>query len=144
MRIAIGVALFALAFAVRALPWRDVLLTDRVLPTGNDAFYHLRRMAYALFGGPAPLSPDPYLHYPEGGRPIWSPAFDALGAALLRPFVPPLEQGGLLAMERLAVWLPPLLGAATVALLFALAARHFGVWVGGVAAAILALLSAHF
>jgi dolichyl-diphosphooligosaccharide--protein glycosyltransferase len=143
-RLAIGVALFVLAFCVRALPWRDVWLVDRVLPTGNDAFYHLRRIAYALFGAEAPLSPDRFLHFPEGAHPIWSPAFDATLAALLRPFVPPLEHGGLLAMERLAVWIPPLIGAGTVVALYGIALRHFGLRVAVGASALVALLSGHF
>jgi len=42
------VGLFALAFAVRALPRRMVLMGDDVLPFGYDAFYHLRRIVYSV------------------------------------------------------------------------------------------------
>ena len=46
MRCGTPLALFAAALLVRAGPWREVLATERVVPVGNDAFYHLRRITY--------------------------------------------------------------------------------------------------
>ena len=51
---------------------------------------------------------------------------------------------GLVALERFLVWVPPLLGGATVLAAVGLARRHFGraeAWLGGL---LLAFLSAHF
>ena len=39
--------LFAIAFAVRALPWRTTFGEERVYLFGNDPYYHLRRILYA-------------------------------------------------------------------------------------------------
>jgi dolichyl-diphosphooligosaccharide--protein glycosyltransferase len=137
------IALFVLALLVRAGPWREVL-GERVMPVGSDAFYHLRRIVFAVFQYPASLDFDRYLNFPDGAKPIWTPLFDSAIAALLRPLTPPLEQGGQAAIELLAVWVPPLLGASGVVATWWLATRHYGQRVGLVAGVSLALLSGHF
>jgi asparagine N-glycosylation enzyme membrane subunit Stt3 len=60
---------------------------------------------------------------------------------VLRPFWGHLTPAQL---ERLAIWVPPLLGAATVVALYFLAQRHFGSSVAWIAGAVLSVLSAHF
>lgn len=137
-------ALFVAALLVRAGPWREVLGPEAVVPVGNDAFYHLRRITYAVFRHPEFLDFDRYLHFPHGAKPIWPPLFDASVAALLRPFVPPLKAGGIERVEVLAMWIPPLLGAIAVATTAWLARRHFGQAVGLLAGGTLCLLSGHF
>jgi len=52
---------------------------------------------------------DPCVSFPFGAHPVWPPFLDWTIAALARPFV-----GDAASVERLIVWLPPLLGAATV------------------------------
>jgi dolichyl-diphosphooligosaccharide--protein glycosyltransferase len=140
LRILAPACLFALAFGIRALPWRSVLLGDRVLPFGSDAFYHLRRIAHSVLHFPDVLVFDPYINFPTGAKPIWAPAFDWTIALALRPFV----AGDLEKIERLAIWVPPVLGAATVVSLYLLARRHFDLPTAVLAGAILSLLSAHF
>ena len=140
LRILAPTCLFALAFAIRALPWRSVLLGERVLPFGSDAFYHLRRIAYSVLHFPDVLVFDPYINFPYGAKPIWTPAFDWTIALALRPFV----AGDLEEIERLAIWVPPVLGAATVVSLYFLARRHFDLPTAVLAGAVLSLLSAHF
>jgi dolichyl-phosphooligosaccharide-protein glycotransferase len=142
--VATPLGLFALAFAVRALPWREVLTAERVYPFGNDAYYHLRRIVYSLAHFPAVLAHDPYINFPTGAKPIWTPVFDLCIAALARPLSRSLAAGGLEDAERFAVWVPPVLGAATVVALWALARRHFGPSVAALAGAFLAVLSGHF
>lgn len=137
-------ALFATALAVRAASWREVFVGSLVLPVEHDAWYHLRRIAYGIARFPRVLDFDPYLNFPTGAKPIWTPVFDGLAAALLRPFADPLEPGGLERLERLAMWLPPLLGAATVVAVYAVARRHFGAGAGWVAGLTLCFLSGHF
>ena len=136
--------LFALALAVRAGPWRDVLRTEQITPVGSDAWYHLRRIVYGVFRHPEWLDFDRYVHFPQGAKPIWPPLFDRGIAWLLRPLVPPLERGGQTAVESLAVWVPPLFGAAAVVATFLLARRHYGHRAGVAAGLSLALLSGHF
>ena len=133
--------LFGLALVVRALPAPTVLFLDRVQPFGNDALYHLRRVAYSLHHFPAILEFDSYLNYPHGGRAIWTPAFDWLTALVLWPWIDP---GDLPALERAAVWVPPLLGAGTVVALYFVALRQFGRGTAFLAGLFLALSSAHF
>jgi dolichyl-diphosphooligosaccharide--protein glycosyltransferase len=130
-----------LAFGVRALPFRGVFVGGDVLPFGNDAWYHLRRIVYSLAHFPAVLHFDPYINFPDGAQPIWPPLFDWGMALLLLPF---FGGGDLASVERVAVWVPPALGAATVACLYAVALRHLGRAPALVAAALLAVLPAHF
>ena len=52
LRILAATCLFALAFAIRTLPWRSVLLGERVLPFGSDAFYQLRRSVHSVLHFP--------------------------------------------------------------------------------------------
>ncbi len=140
-RIGAMVGLFAAAIAVRALPAPTVLLGDRVQPFGGDAFYHLRRIAYSIEQFPHVLEFDRYVNFPTGAIAIWTPVFDWLIAALaicLRAEPASLE------MERIAVWVPPVLGAATVVVLYRLAARTFGEPIGRTAGALLCISSAHF
>jgi dolichyl-diphosphooligosaccharide--protein glycosyltransferase len=135
--------LFALALGIRCAPWREVFGIARVTPVGSDAWYHLRRIAVAVFEYPAFLHFDPYLHFPEGARPIWPPLFDRAVALALHPLVPGTVETGLPQLERLAMWIPPLLGAATVVAVFALARRHFGFGPGLLAGLVLSVLSGH-
>jgi dolichyl-diphosphooligosaccharide--protein glycosyltransferase len=141
VRIAAPPALFALAFAVRALPCQSVLIGGHPLFFGSDVYYHMRRIVYSIVRFPAALGFDPYVNFPDGGRAIWTPLFDWTIAALMRPLWGPLSP---VQLERLAIWIPPLLGALTVVALYYLAQRHFGTAVALVAGLVLSVLSAHF
>jgi dolichyl-diphosphooligosaccharide--protein glycosyltransferase len=139
--------LFALAFAVRLAPWASVFDGGRVVPFDNDALYHLRRVAYALARFPEALGFDPYLHFPEGARAIWPAAFDWCVALALLPFAPALDAAtgaGLEPVERMAAFVPPLLGAATAVALYRLARRELDRGVALAAALLLCVLPAHF
>ncbi len=133
--------LFAAALAIRALPWRTVLEGDQVLPYGSDALYHLRRIVYTAARFPASLDFDRYIHHPQGARPIWTPVFDWILALLLRPLASVDDPA---ALERAAMWVPPLLGAASVAALYLVARRNFGVGVAWLAAGSLCVMSGHY
>lgn len=137
-------ALFVSALAVRAACWRDVFTGALVLPIDHDAWYHLRRIAYGVSAFPAVLDFDPYLNFPAGAKPIWTPLFDWCAAALLRLFVRPGEETWLEQLERLAMWLPPLLGALSVLCVYRIARRHFGAGAGWTAGWTLCLVSGHF
>jgi dolichyl-diphosphooligosaccharide--protein glycosyltransferase len=134
-------ALFIAAVAIRALPWRTVFVGDAVLLFDHDAYYHLRRIVWSVVHFPRVLDFDPYLNFPEGARAIWTPCFDWLVALLALPFAEPQQLGSI---ERVAVWVPPLLGGATVVALHALARRHFDAGTALLAGALLAVLSGHF
>jgi dolichyl-diphosphooligosaccharide--protein glycosyltransferase len=134
-------ALFLVAVAIRALPWRTVFVGDEILFFDPDSYYHLRRIVWSVVHFPAVLDFDRYVAFPEGGRPIWTPCFDWLVALLALPFARP---GSLASIERVAVWVPPLLGGATVVALYRVAQRHFDAAAALLAGALLAVLSGHF
>ena len=53
LRYLVPAALFLLAVAIRALPWRELLVAGQVRPFGFDAYYHLRRILYTVLHFPA-------------------------------------------------------------------------------------------
>jgi dolichyl-diphosphooligosaccharide--protein glycosyltransferase len=132
-------ALSALAFALRALPWPSVFEAGRVVFPENDSYYHARRILYTVVRFPEVLHLDPYLNFPHGGEPIWPPLFDFAIAVLARLTVGADEA----AFERLLAWIPPVLGAATAALACAGARVHFGRAAGWIAGTLVAVLPAH-
>ncbi len=134
-------ALFLFALLVRALPHPTVFTDSGVFPDGTDAYYHLRRIAYTVVNFPSFLGFDPYVSFPDGGRPIWTPLFDFALAALARLGLGPVSGPPL---EAFLMWAPPLLGAIGVLALYALARRAWGGSVAFAAALLLALLPAHF
>lgn len=140
-RTAGALALFAIAVAVRALPFPLVFEPERVVLFGNDAYYHLRRILYSLTEFPGVLSFDRYINFPHGAKPIWTPGFDWSVALLALPFVSPDDAD---ALWRFAVWIPPLLGGCTVLVLTTLARRHFGAAEAFVCGGLLAVSSGHF
>ena len=76
---------FLLAFGLRALTVPTVLLgRDGAIFFGNDAYYHARRIWYSIVHFPDVLQRDPYMNFPEGGEPIWTPTLDWLTAAVLQ------------------------------------------------------------
>jgi dolichyl-diphosphooligosaccharide--protein glycosyltransferase len=139
-------ALFALAVAVRGLPWRQVFTGGDILFMGNDAYYHLRRIVHSIVNFPATLEFDRYINFPSGARPIWTPIFDWWVAATALPFAPDAratDPAAWAAVEMWAAWVPPLLGGACVVVAWALARRHLGGVLALSSALILSVLSAH-
>jgi dolichyl-diphosphooligosaccharide--protein glycosyltransferase len=143
LRLVTPAGLFALALAVRALPWPRVLTDSRVYPFGNDAYYHLRRIGHSVANFPSVLEFDPYVQFPAGAKPIWTPFFDLFVAALARPWIRDLSSGGVGDLARFAVWVPPVLGAACVVAVYALVRKHFGFAPAVLAGLVLSLLSGH-
>ena len=141
MRWGVPGSLFLLAVMVRGLPYHAVVVSDRFLFFGNDAYYHMRRVFYSLARFPEVVEFDPYLNFPEGARIIWPPFFDGIVALALLPFHQLAQPN---TIEHMAIWIPPILGGATVLALFHLAKRSFGIAVASVSALILSLLSGHY
>jgi dolichyl-diphosphooligosaccharide--protein glycosyltransferase len=133
--------LFAVALALRLSPWQGVFHSGGIGPQGTDAYYHLRRIQHAIDHFPGFLSFDPFINFPHGAQPIWPPTFDWLVALLLRVLVGPGDPD---AMERCAMWVPAVIGAATVVLAYFLGRRFFSQGVGVLSAIFLSLLPAHF
>ncbi|MEE2665206.1 MAG: STT3 domain-containing protein [Myxococcota bacterium] len=132
--------LFALAFCVRMLPRATVFSGEGAHFTGNDAYYHMRRVLYGLEHFPDWLDFDPYLNFPQGARPIWTPLFDWLSTLAVLPFD---ALGGVAAAEWAAATIPALLGASCVVVLYLAARRCFDEATARLAGLLLALLTAH-
>jgi asparagine N-glycosylation enzyme membrane subunit Stt3 len=140
-RVAAPLLLFAAALAVRALPYPTVFTAGYgIQPFGNDAYYHLRRIQYAVVNPGEFLSFDRYLNFPHGAQAIWSPAFDWGFAQLVRA----TTGGDPGAMEPMLMWAPPVLGALTVVALYFIALRHFSTRTALFSAGLLCLLPSHF
>lgn len=136
----LGAALFAAAFALRAISFPNVFTAGRIEFFGFDAYYHMRRVLYATANFPSSLDFDPYLKFPHGARPIWTPVFDTALAWLALPFSALWGEPGVAVA---ASFVPPLLGAATVVCLWRFALTTTDRATAFAAGAILAVLSAH-
>ncbi len=138
---AAALGLFAVAFALRVLNVGYVLGGAGVrFPSGRDELYHVRKIVYQVLRFPEVLDFDPYVSFPFGAKPVWPPFLDWAIAAGVRALG---VAGDALAVERVIIWLPPLLGALTVALWVEVGRRHFSLLAGGVGALLLAVLPAH-
>lgn len=133
--------LFAVAVAMRALRYGLVFTASGVrFPHGADELYHLRRIWYSVVNFPASLGFDSYMNHPLGAPPVWPPLFDWSIAAVARALVGPADQA---AVERVAAWAPPVVGAAAVLVAAWLARRTFSAAAGWVTGALLAVQPAH-
>ena len=137
----LALGLFVTSFLLRIANFGFVFVEGRVrFPSGRDELYHVRRIVYQVLRFPERLDFDPYVSFPFGARPPWPPFLDWLLAGLARLLVP---AGDAAAVEQWIVWLPPLLGAATVVVAFEIGRRHYSLLVGCAAGLLLALMPAH-
>jgi len=136
----LGIVILGLAIRV-LLPWPAVVTREGILPPGGaDEFYHLRRIEYSVERFPAVLERDPTVDYPETGEIVWPPLWDWAIAAIALPLGASGDRGRL---EAVVAAVPPLVGIATLLMVFWIGLRHFGAPAGLAAAALLAILPAH-
>ena len=109
-------------------------------PVGADELYHMRRIWFTVVNFPASLTFDRYMNHPEGAPPIWPPLFDWVIAALARGLVGSGDQH---AVEVVAAWMPPLIGALGVVAAAWLVRRTFSPLAGFVTGALLVALPMH-
>lgn len=133
--------LFTGAVLVRSLPAAQVLWQGEVFFRGPDSYYHMRRIAYTIRNFPEILVFDPYIQFPHGARPIWSPLFDWLSAALLIPIA---DSSDWLRVEQAAAWIPPILGGLTAVATWTAARRVVSESAALGAGALLCILGGHF
>jgi len=140
--VALALGLCAIAFAVRSLPWRSVFVGNHVLLFPDDPPYQVRRALMTLVVWPRVPSYDPFVNFPFGGTLVWPPGLSWLLAALSRLFGArsPADQ---LIVERVAVLLPPIVGALTVGVVFVSSKTAIGRGPAALAALLLAALPAH-
>jgi oligosaccharyl transferase (archaeosortase A-associated) len=121
VEIALVAASALAALLVRVLPpWRQVFAGGEVWFQENDPWYHVRVAEAWIAGFPHRLTFDPYLLHPGGGDIPVAPFFDLLLA------LPPVALGLSEHAARVwMAWVPALLGAAGVVVLWALARQVF-------------------
>ena len=142
LRLVVPVFLFVWSVAVRAVGAPALLEgKEGAYFFGNDAYYHARRIWYTVVNFPEFLTRDAYINFPHGAQPIWSPTFDWLAAVVVRVALGPADQQG---MERLLVWIPPVLGGLSVVVLYLLALRVFSRRVALVSGLLLSIMQGHF
>ncbi len=141
-RAAALLALFLLSLGLRGVNYPLVVNERGVqLAESGDSYYHLRRIWYTAARFPDVLERDPYFNYPAGGEVVWTAPFDWSIAATARLLTGGQDQD---AVERVAIWASPVLGAATVVLAAALAWVQWGALAGMTAGLLLAVLPAHW
>ncbi|RIL02029.1 MAG: hypothetical protein DCC71_16920, partial [Proteobacteria bacterium] len=131
------VLLVACGVGVRALRWPEVFVGDAIVFPIGDAYYHLRRAEYTLANPGRVLLFDPLVNQPDGAWIPWPPLHTLLLAGAAH-----VAGGTREALERVAAWYPPLLGAATALPVYGAARSVGGPGVALLAAAIAALLPA--
>ncbi len=142
IRSALLLSCVLLAFWLRAVPWRNFLDGNgHYLFYGPDSYDHLRRITLGLAGFPRVPTFDAFYGYPVGTGQIWSPLFDYLISIVALILGVGRPEGEL--VHAVGFWLSPVLGAATLFLLYRTGSLLLGKRAGLVACAVLALLPGH-
>lgn len=132
----------AVAFGVRTYPaWNGVFTTESVSFLETDAWYHVRLAEHQVHNYPWRVTVDPYAA--PGGQfvPI-APLFDTITATIAVTLHG--RDAGSLAIERVAAFVPPVLGTLTVIAIWLLGRVQFERRAGLLSAALLAVLPGHF
>ncbi|MFN8600133.1 MAG: STT3 domain-containing protein [Candidatus Binatia bacterium] len=128
-------------FLLRTTNAATVLLGGRVVLAENDPYYHMRRVLAALAEWPHVPSFDAWIDFPHGAPVVFAPLFD-LGIATLA-LLAGLKPEQRSAIETLAAFVPPVLGALTSVATYALALRMTSRAAALLAALLVALTPAH-
>jgi oligosaccharyl transferase (archaeosortase A-associated) len=132
----------AAAFAVRVYaPWSTVFAGDRVDFLENDAWYHVRLIENQVRNWPWRVTLDPYAA-PGGQFVPVAPFFDTITATVT--VIAHGRDADASQIERIAVFVPPVLGVITIVIVWALGRDVFDRRAGLLGAALLAVLPGHF
>lgn len=133
--------LAVVALAVRLLNWPVVFGQGRVTFLESDAFYHMRRVVWAVHHGLRMPDFDLYMNFPAGFHPNWPPLFDQLIAfsALLLGLGHPSTA----LVEWVGALIPPLLGVLTVVLVYFAARLYFSPLYAAITSGVFLLLPYH-
>lgn len=108
------IAVILLGLLLRLFSGRHSLVENGILLGGYDEYYHMRRILYTVNHFPSTLWFDSYLGYPRGMNLTWPPLFDQLSAALALALGQHTQPG----VEMAASFLPVILGATAVAIVY--------------------------
>jgi oligosaccharyl transferase (archaeosortase A-associated) len=139
--IAFFVILFScIALWMRLIPLDGLVMENGVNLLGNDPWYTLRQLEASLANFPAYPWFDPMTEYPTGNTVHWGPLFTTIIGALC------LLSGAVARADIMYVasWVPPLMGAAMVPLMYFLGNKVADWKTGLLAAAFAAVVSGQF
>jgi len=128
--------LAAAAVFVRLQGVGEVVGEGQIWIYPDDPPYHLRRALMTLNNWPHVPTVDPFLNFPDGATVYWPPGLTWLLAGLCRLVAPHAVDRTV--VESVALWIPPIVGALTVVLVYIASRRAMGRVVGVVVALVLA------
>jgi dolichyl-phosphooligosaccharide-protein glycotransferase len=129
-----------LGLAVRLLPALYCVIGNHVVLLGTDSYYHMRRIFYTILHFPFTNNYDSYINFPYGYPVDWPPLFDILGAAT--SLLAGLGNPDHFLVELISSVLPPLLGVASIVLIYYIVKGAINEKVALIAAFIFAVLPA--
>jgi oligosaccharyl transferase (archaeosortase A-associated) len=129
-----------LGLAVRLLPALYCVIGNHVVLLGTDSYYHMRRIFYTILHFPFTNNYDSYVNFPYGYPIDWPPLFDIFGAAA--SLLAGLGHPDHFLVELVTSFLPPLLGVATIVLIYYIVRDAFNEKVALLSAFIFAILPA--
>jgi dolichyl-diphosphooligosaccharide--protein glycosyltransferase len=133
--------LLLFAFLVRILPLSSIYSNGKIIFTGYDSFYHIRRIVYTVHHFPNTITFDPYLNYPFGFEIGWPPLYDQLIAGLA--LIIGNGNPSINTIEIVSAIFPALIGTLTILPLYYLTSTVFDKRTALISAFILSLIPVH-
>lgn len=115
-------AVVFLGFLLRLFAGRPYLVDSGVLFDSYDDYYHMRRILYTVSHFPNTLWFDSYIDYPSGFSLNWPPLFDQISAGLSLALGQHTQPG----IEMVSAFIPVVLGAITIAVVYFMVRESLG------------------
>ncbi len=135
------IVLVLVAFVIRSVSSWTVFANGKVLFTGADPFYHIRRIVYTTQNFPSTLTFDSYLNYPYGFDIGWPPLYDQ--AAAIFALIFGLGNPDIHTIEVAGAIFPALLGALTIIPIYFATLSIFDKRAALLSACVISLIPAH-
>ncbi|MDD5312474.1 MAG: oligosaccharyl transferase, archaeosortase A system-associated [Dehalococcoidia bacterium] len=143
----VGIILFIIVLIALwlriALPYKQVFVGEWVKMTGIDAYYYMRLVDNLVRHFPNLTQFDPYYQYPGGVTTGGAPNFFAYFMAAII-WLLGLGSPDQHIVDVIAVYIPPLMAALTIILVFFIGKTIAGKWMGLLAAGLLAIMPGEF
>ncbi len=115
-------AVVFLGVLLRLFAGRPYLIDSGVLFDSYDDYYHMRRILYTVSHFPNTLWFDSYIDYPSGLSLTWPPLFDQIFAGLSLALGQRTQPG----IEMVSAFIPVILGAITIAVVYFMVRESLG------------------
>ncbi|MFA5316939.1 MAG: oligosaccharyl transferase, archaeosortase A system-associated [Dehalococcoidales bacterium] len=136
-------AIFCAAFFLRAyFPAEQILGSQWIKFSGNDAYYHMRLVDNLVSNFPQLTAFDPYHIFPDGMQTEGFYLFDWMLAAVI--WIIGLGSPSPVLVDIISVYFPAVLGALAVIPVYFLGKELFNRWAGFIAAILVSVLPSEF